>query len=368
MREQLLHGSTNSEDSGSVHSFNRMGAFAMPVLRLAVFLPLCLTTLACGKSDLEQADHFSPPTNYAYKVLSGFEGVQNQMSLSKDNRTLATCGANGRVLIWDLAEHKIVRELNNDPSMLQKLQFSLDDCHLLGLTFDGRLRQWNARSLDAESDITIKGIQSVTDVAIIPNIGTVVSTMNPYEPNPIRKVEILTGLSSPAVGNCDAPVWALAVDCQFKYLAAACTDGQVRTWELASKKMVASLRHPNEVITMTAAFSPDGELVATGGSDGIGRLFRRRTGDLICAFPCAVSYVSCILFSPKSNYIYFTGGGGDSEKGILTIIDLPRIKLIGQLRLHKTPIVAMCISSDGSMLITSGQDSVIGLWRTSMLK
>jgi WD40 repeat protein len=60
-------------------------------------------------------------------------------------------------------------------------------------------------------------------------------------------------------------VWSVAFSPDGKMVAAACQDGQIELWEVATEKRRATLRGRTKTV-MSVAFSADGKVLASGGA------------------------------------------------------------------------------------------------------
>jgi WD40 repeat protein len=80
--------------------------------------------------------------------------------------------------------------------------------------------------------------------------------------------------------------------------------GIVRVWKAAGANPL-DLRHPEGVLSV--AFSPDGEMVATGSTDGYARLWKVRTGELLGKPLPHDGPVAAVLFEPGGKVLLTKG-------------------------------------------------------------
>jgi WD40 repeat protein len=106
-------------------------------------------------------------------------------------------------------------------------------------------------------------------------------------------------------------------------LASGGHDGQVILWDVATNKMLRTLQgHAGTIFEVS--FSKDGSLVASAGEDGTARVWDVRTGKPLATFynrpfmkPDGTRFVSVsfVVFSPDSRFVYFSGDNGYIMKG-----------------------------------------------------
>ncbi|NUN95774.1 MAG: protein kinase [Candidatus Omnitrophica bacterium] len=105
------------------------------------------------------------------------------------------------------------------------------------------------------------------------------------------------------------------------------------------------------------AFSPDGALAATGGSDRAVRIWRTATGESAAVFEDHPARIDSILFHPDSARLA-TGGA----EGEVTLLDLRTGTQTRVLRGHSNVVDSLSFSPDGKLLATGSWDKTARIW------
>jgi WD40 repeat protein len=172
------------------------------------------------------------------------------------------------------------------------------------------------------------------------------------------QVRLYRGLSLEEAGRLPVrQVRALAFSPQGRWLATGGQDGLVRLWELAGGREAGFRgRHTDPVEAV--AFSPDEEWLASAGLDGLIRVWELRTFRPAAVLSRPVKYaVWCLAFSPGGERL----AAGDVE-GQISLWDLARGEVAAALTGHVGGVEAVAFSPDGAWLASAGRDQSVRLW------
>jgi WD40 repeat protein len=313
-----------------------------------------------------------------------------------DGRRLLTAAKDGRLLLWDVRSRRKLTTLNGHSGHTSILTFSPDGKTLATGSYDRTVKLWNLTT--GKELATIKGhgaavfaaswspdgkrlVTSGADKSI--KVWDVDAQLNMVGPTEKITKYFATGLTS--TGN--------------EFLAVGVTAGnQIIIYNLSTWQVIAKLvTHGDKILS--AAFSQDGKMLATGGMDGLVMLWDTATGRLIKALQGHTSFVYSIAFSPDRRLLI--SGGKDmtlrlwdlaagqqiasledgvdnsyravfspdgrylasaSRDGAIKLWDLTSNKTLLYFTGHTGTVRALAFSPDGQRLVTGGEDGSIRLW------
>ena len=177
-------------------------------------------------------------------------------------------------------------------------------------------------------------------------------------------------------------VWSVAFSPDGKYVVSGgcdesdptnrCTKGTARVWEAMTGKEIARMTHEGTVYSV--AFSPDGKYVVSGGCDerkisrrcskGTARLWETMTGKEIARLTYDGA-VSSAAFSPDGRYVV-SGGCSEldaidvCERGVARVWEAMTGKEVTSM-IHEDPVSSVAFSPDGNYVI-SGGDNTARVW------
>ena len=113
--------------------------------------------------------------------------------------------------------------------------------------------------------------------------------------------------------------------------------------------------HKGEINSV--AFSPDGNILASGSSDETIRLWDVNTGELLNTFEGHEGKITSVAFSPDGSIL----ASGSNDK-TLHVWNANTGELIETLTPHRRTVYCVAFSPDGSILASGGEDDSTHLW------
>jgi WD40 repeat protein len=164
---------------------------------------------------------------------------------------------------------------------------------------------------------------------------------------------------------------ALAFSPQGEMVATGTGQNSVRVGKFAWLLATAALwdwKTGKEAATWTEAlgsiqtltFAPDGSLLAFGGHGGRVQLHRLREPRENTVLTMSNAWTNALAFSPNSRWLAI--GNEDSH---LCVWDVAAEKLHGQLDGHTEAVRAVAFSPDGKHLASAGKDNTVRVWDLS---
>ncbi|BAZ47516.1 WD-repeat protein [Nostoc sp. NIES-4103] len=162
--------------------------------------------------------------------------------------------------------------------------------------------------------------------------------------------------------------WVVAFSPNGEVLASGSQDGSLKLWNVTTKELIRTLKHSAAVIDIV--FSPDGQTLVSGLDLGSNiKLWNWRTGEIIRIPNDPNSSANSskrgfddlkfqpIAISPDGQNLFATSASGSASQ----LWNLQTGKLIRNFD-AKSSINAIAISPDGKTLATGVRDKAIKLW------
>jgi WD40 repeat protein len=135
-------------------------------------------------------------------------------------------------------------------------------------------------------------------------------------------------------------------------------DGTVHRWEVTTGRPLGPpLRHMDRSQVITIACSPDGKILVTGGTDGTAQRWEADTGRSLAPPLRHQGYVSAVAFSPDGKTV-LTGSYDNTAQ----LWDAATGRPLSLPLRHQDVVYAVAFSPDGKAVVTGSGDHRVGLW------
>ena len=153
-----------------------------------------------------------------------------------------------------------------------------------------------------------------------------------------------------------ATVLSIAFTPDGEVFATGDANGEIHLWQVADCKRLSTLQGHTDWVR-TIAFSPDGQILASGSQDSKVKLWDVSTGECIKTLDGHNGRIYSIAFSPNSHIL---ASGGQDET--IKLWNIKTGECLQTLRSQIGKIFSVTFSPNSQMLASGGEDSTIKLW------
>ncbi|EJT99429.1 WD40 repeat-like protein [Dacryopinax primogenitus] len=298
-------------------------------------------------------------------------GFVTSLAISNNGLHAVAGYFDGGVGIWHLEndEGSGLREARTTSSMktraghieqLASVAFLADETQIISASEDNTIVMWDAASGEkmGHSLCCRPGLGSAIRLwhdggrTLIPSTMIILTLWNAETGKAMRKVLIDYLPISTSV--------PFALSCDATRVAAACDDGSIRVWDVATGEMVYACRTADLQEYWRIILSPDGSRMVTFSHDTRIRLWNVRNGELIVQ-PFSEEMVATVVFSDDSSRIV-TG----SAYGTIRVWDASTGEAIAEAMTGHTGLVgSVAFSRHGGWIASGSYDCTIRMWDAS---
>ncbi|PSB09067.1 hypothetical protein C7B62_14630 [Pleurocapsa sp. CCALA 161] len=152
------------------------------------------------------------------------------------------------------------------------------------------------------------------------------------------------------------PVWQAAFSPDGQIIASAGDDGTVRLWDKQGNPIGQPFQS-HQSLVHSVAFSPDGQYLVSGGGDNTIRLSNKQGNLIGQPFVGHHGKVLSVAFSPDGKYL---ASSGDDKR--VRLWDLKGNQIGQPFTSHQNLVYSVAFSPDGHYLVSGGGDNTIRLW------
>lgn len=370
--------------------------------RSAVFSPDGTRVLTANESG--QIEHWDPASGRRLQAFDALPRLPSRAFFSPSGHRLLVTNARGMIKLHDPRSGQLLDALGGHITHLAWATFSRDGSRLATIARDGA-KVWNlatsellvsaecncnqASAMDLSPDgrwLTTRfdsrqpAIWSVDQRRLMYTLDGHTSA-----PNSLRFSADGTRLLSAAVDG-DVAIWNLdplrphplstlahgppidpqqfaetytsAFSPDGTLAASGGTDGTIRLWEAASGRLVRVLTGHQAMINHVA-FSPDGRLLASASDDRSARLWDLASGRPLQVLADHSRFVRRVVFSPDGQSLLAVAGLSPK------LWSVPDGQLQAELVGHQGPAIEGSFSEDGHRILTASVDGSARVWQRS---
>ena len=252
------------------------------------------------------------------KRLEGHSGFVSDVALSSDAQFALSASWDKSLRLWELKNGSCVRKFHDHSKDVLSVAFSPDNRQIVSGGRDNKLKMWNTLG---ECKYTIER-DGHTDW--------------------VSCVRFSPSLASPLIVSGG---W----------------DNLVKVWSLTDFRCQATLKGHKGYVN-TVCMSPDGSLCASGGKDGVAKLWDLSHGDHLYELEAGTT-INSMAFSPNRYWL------SAATESVVRIWDLESKAAVAELMVPegtdgkaKAECTSLCWSADGSTLYTGYTDNTIRCW------
>ncbi len=369
------------------------------LLKFWVSAGLGLAAVTAGMPSLVSAQSVAPHNAPSAQLAQAFTSLTllrniqhgrkvNAIAFSPDSQMLASAGGDGFLRVWDVNaalqgdERRWIRRLIAIPSAdrhVTSLVFSPDNRYLVTGTFNGDVRVWDLNACERDrpvcnSQLILErdyyGVAPVVKFSpsgrwlAASNYDGTVTLWNWVNRQVIAVLEPETG--SHDGSKLDGRFSSLTFSPDEAYLAAGSHDDFITLWSLNPEdeyERLSTIDTGNGVDSV--AFSPDGQLLASGNFRGVEiRSIRSRRGRLQIDEFSELEVgkrINTLAFVPDGQSLFV--GDNRDQVGLWDIEEEELLVDIAANQQHTRPVLSVALSPSGNLLASSSTDGVIKFWR-----
>lgn len=285
------------------------------------------------------------------QTLTGQTDAVTALQFSPDGKLLISASADHTLRLWRVADTQPLATFNGHGAAVLSASFSPDGRQILSSSDDKTVRLWTAPPLS---------MLPASAIAVQFNPSNQTFAAAGWD-GPIQLWELREGATpfpqGIIAGHTD-PVNALAYSPNGELLASGSDDATIQLWNPNTSGLLRSLIGHQAKVT-SLSFSPDGAVLASGSEDATVRLWNPTDGTIQQTLSGHTAGVTSVVFSPNGELI--ASGSLDRTVRLWNADG----SLVRTLEAPGLAIATVTFSPDGRFLAAASWDNLIYLWRVN---
>ncbi|MFL5931791.1 MAG: hypothetical protein ACJ75P_11080 [Gaiellaceae bacterium] len=271
-------------------------------------------------------------------------------SFDRDGGLVVTASDDGVARIWSAKSGKLVRALAHDGPVASAV-FSSDGRVVVTASADGTVGLWRA---DGDPLRTVRFDGPVRSAVLSPDRDLLVAIVE--GPDGRVTARVLTAAGKPLVTLDQRGVTSAAFSPDGTVVATTSTDRTTRLWRPRSGTPIHTLPQ-REGRVVDAEFSRDGDRIVTASDGGTSAVWDVATGSRMLLLCCVNGAVRSASFSPDGRFVVAA-----STDRTARVFDTQNGREASRLAGHRETVVGAGFSSDGRRVVTASEDGTARVW------
>jgi hypothetical protein len=314
--------------------------------------------------ELEGDDLWMRPIWELKKTLLAHTDWVRCLSFTPDNKTLISGSFDQSIKLWNMADGKMLHDLQDHHKGVFALAVSADGKTLASGSWDETIKLWNINSGQLISNLSGHSA-SVRSLVTSPDNQLLVS--GSFD-NTVRVWQLSTGDLVKTMMHKE-PIAAIAINHTGQILASTGDDGLVKLWSIQTGETIAQLTGNSNCIC-SLAISPNSTTVVAGTVSGSIVLWsldpaKVQGSEPLQKFKAHSGQINACVFHPSGQYLITGSVDGKAriwsqDVGFNLLREKPRKTLRGE---PGRSVMSAAVSADGKSIAIGGADGTIELWQ-----
>ena len=280
----------------------------------------------------------------------------SDLALSTDNRFFVSSSHDGNLKLWSTNDGRATAKLKGNFGAINSIQISNNNKILIAGDRERKIHFWNLESKQELKTLSHKFIAHFEAIIAVVLDSTTNTLISAGKDNLIKIWNLDRGKEIKEINSRSGELTCLAINQAKSYFCSGGLERQIRIREIATGKVVRSLRSDSGVLSI--AFSPDGKYLAAGQLNQQILIWNLETERIIHTLKGHQDRISALIFSRDNRTLI----SGSYDKQI-KLWDVRTGMLIDTLAGHQDTISTLAMTADGSLIISGSRDCTIKMWR-----
>jgi len=309
----------------------------------------------------------------ARKVIHVFEGISasevghSSLAFASNGELIATGATDGIIGQWlvprEVGGLSSVRVGNGHTKAVNDLAFASDKKLLASASDDGTVKLWSADESRMPNLVHVLDLSVPCFAVTFSSDSTILVTGARYSIVCFRAFQDKARPPQKSIlGTRSGRVMAVAMTPDGNVLASGDSDGSICLWSIQGSTGVHTLEGHEDWIR-SVGFSPDGELLVSGSDDKTIRLWSVPRCELLHIFSGHTHHVTDVAFSPGGDAI--ASASSDNTVRLWSVLARKSLHIFEG---HTKAVARVAFSPDGFLLASGSQDKTLRFWSLSSLE